>query len=503
MAKMKLPYLFSDHTVLQRNKPINIWGEGKGRISVTLDGDTVYTYAYGDRWSAILPARDAGGPYTMIIEDETERIVLNDVMVGDVWMAAGQSNMENITFITETGFEDARQLGNNDNIRFFTVPRRTEPDRELYHWHFESQKSVDNGWEICTEETALHFTAIGFVFAALLQHDKNIPVGIISCNWGGTKIEAWMEQSLFSQNSKVSYVEERHNKILCELDMLQYRQAYEEYRRVLNGECEKTDAMSSLKKLGLHKFARTSPIKWPAEPPFGPLSINWYGVLYENMVKRVIPYTLKGVLWYQGESNCAESEAYFDLFSLLVSSWRKAWNDELPFLTVQIAPFNYPEENAAPDMWYQQIRAAFNIDGVAIVTTSDIGETDNIHPVNKRPIAERLYLAAKNTVYGEDCEYCGPLCTSAEKNKDGTVTVSFAHAQSGLCCEGDVSELYICGEDMVYKEAQSRIEGDKLVVWNEDITSPEYVKMGYSNFPKINLYNKAGFIAAGFSIKAK
>lgn len=495
---MELPHLFSESMVLQRNKPIRLWGKGIGKVCVTLDNVKTFDVCCDGNWSVVLPPHDAGGPYELSFKDDCDEVILRDVMIGDVWIAAGQSNMENVTYMTETGFDDAREFGNNTNIRFFTVPRRTEPDCEEYNWHFESVLSKDTPWQICSEQAALHFSAIGFMFAAFLNRDKNIPVGIISCNYGDSRIEAWIERERILEHGQLSDI---YNKTLEELDITEYTDEYRLYRKKLARECIASDAVKSVKERGLYTVARTELINWPDRPPVGPYNQNWYGVLYKNMVSRIAPYSVKGVLWYQGESNVANSELYFDMFSLLTESWRAAWYDNLPFLTVQIAPYGYSQPQAWPLLVCEQIRAACELENVGIVTTSDIGEIDNIHPVHKKDVARRLYLSAENLVYGENVEYCGPIYKNIRILDDGTAEIEFYHAESGLVCEGEVAELYVCGEDGKYKPAQSRIKNSKLYVRNSEIKCIKGVKMGFDNFPQINLFNKDGFIAAPFKVE--
>lgn len=394
---MKLDALFSSHMVLQRNKPIKLWGEGDGTVYVTLNGKTVTTDATDGKWLLSLEPQPAGGPYEIIFKDNSNEIVLCDVMIGDVWLAAGQSNMEMITFATKDGFETAKNYGDNSNIRFFTVPRRTKPNEHIYNWHFESIYSVDTDWEVCSEDRALHFSAIGFYFADILQREKNVPIGIISCNYGGTRIEAWTQRELLLQNKDILH---NYNNAVNTLDIEKYEKAHNSYILKKEEFCKQYNAVEMVQRLGPHAFARTNEIKWPEDPPFGPYNPNWWGVLYENMLKRILPFSICGVLWYQGESNIQNAEQYFDLFLLLVSSWRTAWGDNLPFLTVKIAPFNrYPYEDSRERLVSQQIRASKEIDNVFIADTDDIGEADNIHPINKKTVAERLYKIADSTVY--------------------------------------------------------------------------------------------------------
>ena len=239
----------------------------------------------------------------------------------------------------------------------------------------------------------------------------------------------------------------------------------------------------------------------------GPYHHKWPGHLYATMLERIIPYAAKGVLWYQGESNAADNGAmghYKDIFEAMVRVWREKWQDDtLPFLTVQLAPFDI----GIPDIWMplieKQIIASREIPGVAMITSSDLGETDNIHPVRKKEFADRLFLAAKNTVYGMDVEYSGPIFKRALR-KGRRVEIRFDHAESGLEIREEMpSQFEICGADENFLPAQYEIHENFLYAWNEAIEIPVQVRMGNQNFFQVNLYNKDGLIAAPFQAQVE
>ncbi|MBR7133652.1 MAG: hypothetical protein IKD04_09000 [Clostridia bacterium] len=495
---MRVSKLFSDHAVFQRNKPIKLWGEGEGVVSATLNGQTAYTVCRGGFWKLSLPPMQAGGPYDLILKDSKEQIVLSQICIGEVWLAAGQSNMEHITMLTYDGFEDAESLGNNSNIRFFTVPRKTRETDSQKNWHFEAVEPAETEWQVCTPEAALHFSAIGFRFASLLQRDKDIPVGIISVNWGGTPAEAWIEESAFFAEPELCELRDNYYNILEKLDLDEYTKGVDAYQQLMSKRIENVSARSFAEEKGIEWLARTSPFEWPTEPPLGPYSCRWVGVLFERMIKPLLPYSVSGVLWYQGESNVHNKQYYLKLFSKLVECWRKGFEDDLPFFTVQIAPFGYAYKEGCTQLVAQQIEATGKIENVFLVTTNDIGEKDNIHPLNKKSISERLFLAAKKEVFGEDVEYCGPIFKKAVLEKAGTVRVSFTHAGSGLRSNGEVLNLYLKGEGGEYKPAKARIEGNELVAWSPEVESPTEIKMAFDNTDVINLYNNDGIVAAPF-----
>lgn len=492
---MKLSVLFGNGMVLQRNKPIRLWGEGEGRVCAELDGEKHYTYASGGEWSLVLPARAAGGPYTLTLSDRLSTVTLEDVMVGEVWLASGQSNMEHSLFSATDGLEAAKSA-ENPNIRFFTVPRRVEPGFMGHRWHFESVKAEDTPWQKCTEETALHFSAVGYHFAKRLQEAENVAVGIISCNFGGSKIEAFIDERRIFANPKLAGVAEFCESTLAALDEEGYNKQLDEYLEKLDSECRKADAVAMLKEMGVYDFARCNPINWPEEPPVGPRWQSWPGVFYRNTVKRIIPYTVNGVLWYQGESNAGEWHQYFELFKTLVECWRAEWQDNLPFFTVQIAPFKHWNPEIWPRLVEQQLKAVRELDGVYLVSTTDVGEINNIHPSRKEPIGERLFNAVESVMFGKAREYSGPVAREVYRVGNRAV-IRFDHA-NGLYADGELTELYITDREGAKFPAEYEIKGDTLTVWTDKTDRPAGVRLGFENYCEIALKNGDGMAAIPF-----
>lgn len=495
---MKVSALFSDHMVLQRNKTLHLWGEGEGKVCAQLGGMKYYTVCDCGKWSLVIPPMPAGGPYELTISDRISSVTLKDVMIGEVWLAAGQSNMEHPLFCSENGLQAAKGM-NHPNIRLFTVPRRTEPDFHGYRWHFESVKAEDTPWQLCNEQTALHFSAVGGLFADLLQKSENVAVGIISCNFGGTRVEAFIDERRIFSNPRLKRLRDFCGDTLCGLAPEEYDRQCDRFYKEMSDECQSCDALELLNQLGIHDFARCNPIKWPQEPPAGPRWQNWPGVLYRNMVKHIIPFTLHGVLWYQGESNIYAYWEYFELFREMVKNWREDWQDELPFFTVQIAPFRYGIPQGAPLLVEQQIKAAREMGGVYLISSTDIGEPDNIHPSNKQAIAERLFHAVQSVVFGEKQEYSGPVAREAYRDAN-KIIIKFDHADGGLFADGEMKELYVVGREGNTAAANYEICGDILSVWADEIPSPSGVQLGFSNFCEITLKNKAGYAAVPFRI---
>lgn len=493
---MKLSFIFTDHAVLQREKPIKLWGEGKGVVSVELAGNKAESECKNGNFEIVLPAMHAGGPYELTVCDSEEKITLHDIMIGEVWIAGGQSNMEQPVFATEGGFEAAAR-SNDDMLRLFTVPRRTSPGELKYSWHFESVYSADTPWQVSCEENVLHFSAVGYYFAASLRKKLGVAVGVISCNVGGTRAEAWLDENKLEKSGIGDFRIEQAKDSVYWSDSEEYKRRYIKYRDEVSAVCQSVDALGVASELGPAGFARADIIKWPPETDFGPYDFNWAGVFYRNMVMRIAPIAVRGVIWYQGESNRSSPEHYLETFGLVTESWRELWQDKLPFLTVQIAPFKRAYSDDWAVIMEQQALAEKTLENVRMVTSSDIGEEDNIHPINKKPIGDRLFAAAMTECYGEPMEYSGPVYSHSE-TEGNVIRIYFDHAAGGLMCDGEVSGLFVCGSDGKYAAAYGAIEGNTLLVLSPEIKAPVAARMEFGCYPQVNLKNSYGITAAPF-----
>ena len=445
---MNVSPLFADHMVLQRNKPIPVFGTGNGTVCVEFRGNKVETQASFAHWCVWLPAEEAGGPYEMKITlcetvsvshaestvQETVRI-FSDILVGEVWIAAGQSNM---SMRLENALHSESDLSACPNFRYTNISRGEWP---------EVTEALDKKWTVCTPDVCADFSAIGHFFARELILHENVPVGIIACCKGASRIESWIDPTILAGT---------------ELDIPNER-----------------------------KFID---IKYP---------FNAMGRLYYEMLCPIAPYSVRGVLWYQGESDRSPHETctYSGLFGLLLKSWRKRWNEELPFLTVQLTSYgeNTDQTQDWPTLREQQRIAAEKFPNVAMITTMDCGSPNQIHPVHKRELGERLVRAARNLVYGEtNVEYSGPLAEKAFWNGEA-VTVTFSHAANGLCAE-TLADLEMRGADGIYYPAEGKISADgcTLELRCVQVAQPRGVRYAWKNFCEVTLKNAEGFPAAPF-----
>lgn len=464
--QLSLAPLFSGQMVLQREQPLPIWGQAapgsvvklrlldsQGAALTSVSGAAsgeVIADGNGD-WQITLAALPAAGPLQLVVTTGQQQITLNDVWLGDVWLASGQSNMEWPLNAQTENWQQAVKDAAYPQIRFFTVPNRIAaiPQRQL----------LATKWVEASVDTVPNFSAIGWYFAKQNHLEKGVAVGIIDATWGGTVAQAWTPAAAL-------------------LDLPAYRQAAEEVITAHQALAEKIS---------------NSPAN--QQPHWLP------GVLFNAMIKPLVPYGIKGVLWYQGESNVAEAAHYHGLFSTLVQSWRAEWQQPLPFLYVQLASYLQPKAQPAESAWAELREAQFQtlqLPATAMVVTTDLGDANNIHPARKQPVAERLWLAARRTVFGEDILASGPLFRSLQI-EGKQLRLSFEQVGTGLYSkEGALRGFAIAGSDGKYHNAQAKLEGNSVLLWSDKVPKPLSVRFGWADFTDANLYNSAHLPAVPF-----
>lgn len=445
-AEVKLPGVFSDHMVLQRDRPIPVWGwDAPGtEVHVVLGNETVKGKAGDDgKWMVTFAALPAGGPHTLVVEG-TSRVEKNDILIGEVWFCSGQSNMEWTVSISKDA-EAEIKAANHPGIRHIKIDHRPaeQPMTDV---------PTTAGWQICSPETAGNFTAVGYYFGRMLHQELNVPIGLIGCNWGGTRIEPWTPPAGFQ-------------------------------------------AVPALKDIAdnLGQF--------PSKNPDGAINHQTPLALYNGMVHPLVPYAMRGAIWYQGESNNGEGMLYFEKMKALIHGWRLVWQDDrMPFYFVQLAPFRYggePDRLAA--IWESQT-AALEVPHTGMAVTVDIGNVTDIHPANKQDVGKRLALWAMRHTYGKsDLEFSGPLYRTmrVEGNK---IRLYFRHVRGGLVARDGkpLSWFTIAGEDKNFVPAQAEIDGNTVVVSCDQVAKPVAVRFGWNQEAEPNLSNKAGLPASPF-----
>lgn len=402
---LKVSDMFTDRMVLRHSRPNPVWGLAAPgeRVAVRLNDATFDCEADAQgRWLVWADTPRAGTKLTLTVTAGGETVSFADAVAGEVWLAGGQSNME-LPLMCMTDGEKYARTADRDNVRIRRIPRRCNADRQA-GWHFFPTESYDEEWVYADRKEAALTSAIGYVFAAKLSKALGTPVGIIDCNWGGTKVQPWLSmESLMAHDDTRRDVEtfaevrrglgDRAHTLLEEYERSVRQAAINDPDFI---EHNLADPLAFLKEDKLIQFVPLGGEGDPQEP----------GSLYEYMVKRVAPYGLNGVLWYQGESNgqAGEAERYEELFNRLLDCWRGAWMDpSLPFLTCQLATFEATRHGGHP-VWpvirALQERCAKTCHNVSMAVLLDVGEECNIHPLRKEPVGDRLYRLAMEDVYG-------------------------------------------------------------------------------------------------------
>lgn len=508
---IELEKIFSDGMVLQRRQPITVFGKCGNTeiIKVSIENDSVSAQIKNGQFKAVLPAREAACGLTMTLTAEndrgdiTETVTLRDIAVGEVWIAAGQSNMEYpVKYTVEE--KELKALGADKLLRFFDVPKISYDGQE-------NDRSYDDVgfWDSFSPDSIDNFSAVALIFALKLKKELQVPVGIIGCNWGATSASSWISEEYLRQYPKLDYYFESYNEAVKDLDIEWYQQTFlEKQQWGLTPEVAELNDKLNKGELDIpavmKKFTELPQrIKEYFMLQIGPMDQRRPCILYETMVKRIMGYGAKGVIWYQGEADEVLPKSYALLFSQLVKCWRDGWGQQLAFLTVQLAPFKEWLGNtgkAFPELRRQQDRAAALIDGVWLASIMDAGMETDIHPKTKRAAGERLALLALGKVYGRPvlCEAPSPADTVWEENK---ITVYMAHSGSGLYCEShgkpDGLVLTADGEALDF---ETEIGGCTLTLHTPPLSEFAHVQLDYARSPyvKADIYNSAGLCAKPF-----
>lgn len=617
-AQIHMPKVFGDGMVLQRGIKIPLWGNATPGALITAELGNAKATAKADqegKWMVHLPKFTAGGPYNLkIYENEKpgEGIVLNEILIGDVWLASGQSNMEwQVQQARDAGKEIAN--ANFPQIRFLMV----EQDKQL-----EPQSDIAGKWKVCDTTNVKEFSAVAYFFARKIHFDQNVPVGIIQSTWGGTPVEAWTSRDMlltspisrektlsndtltldredfvkdslnwiriweivynpqnnadkiFSDSEyddagwtkidmpnvlkdfgignydgivwlrkKISLPESFAGKDLTinlghpEMNYSLYFNGKEICKNVWNS--NKTHAHTipaHLTQHGENTIAVRVTMLWGGgglNPPADDLYITdsasrislageWLykkdletafpkihnyqyypTVLFNAMINPLIPYGIKGFIWYQGESNATAAYDYRELFPMLIKDWRQRWRQgNIPFLYVQLANFNKVQPLPVESDW-AELREAQTLTlsqpNTGMACTIDIGEANDIHPKNKQEVGRRLALIANKQVYKQDCVASGPSYKSFKIQKN-RIRISFTHSASGLSTrEGkEVTGFAIAGNDRQFYWAKAVIEGDEVVVYSDEVAKPVAVRYAWADNPECNLVNSEGLPALPF-----
>lgn len=490
-AAVRLPHVFGDHMVLQRERPIPVWGwaEPGEKVAVRLAAAapaTATADAQG-RWRVDLPAQPAGGPHPLVVKASNE-ITIQDVLIGEVWLCSGQSNMQ---WTLDSADNAAQEIAaaNHPQIRHLEVPRlpadTPTDDRDM-------------AWQECSPETAGKFSAVAYFFGRHLHKELGVPIGLLNSSWGGTRIEPWTPLHGFDGIDTLAGIR---------ADVAAADPASPAYR---SGVTAFLDAQSAWNRAARDKLAQGQAVApdAPAYPPSlmpltsRPSAMQQPTALYNGMIHPLVPFGLRGAIWYQGESNHGEGMLYVDKTRALLQGWRKAWGrDDIPFYFVQIAPYHYDNEapGILPQFWAAQT-ACLQIAGTGMAVVSDVGNTKDIHPRNKQEAGRRLALIALARDYGKkDVVYSGPVFRNLEP-RGSSVVVHFDHAQGGLATrDGKAPDWFeVAGDGTGWVKADARLDGEAVVLTAAGVQAPTRVRFAWHKLAEPNLVNRAGLPASAF-----
>ncbi|MBX2966843.1 MAG: sialate O-acetylesterase [Cyclobacteriaceae bacterium] len=440
-ANVILPSIFSDHMVLQQHTTVSIWGWAKTleevKITVSWNPGKVYSEVTDvtTYWSFDIETPVAGGPYQITIQGYNT-IVINDVLIGEVWLGSGQSNMEWTPAMTIDHGEAEKAKANYPQLRFFTV---------LPWADSAPQKHLNGRWVVCTPESMYYFSALMYFFGREIHEKMNVPVGLICSAWGGSPAEVWIPQP------------------------------------VIEGDRLLKQSANTL-----------TPVSWsPIEP----------ARLYNTMIHPLIPFKIKGALWYQGESNAGNAAYYERTLSALIHSWRAAWGYNFSFYIAQIAPWSgYGKDNVSGAVVRDQQRKVVEaVANTGLVVVSDIGDLEDIHPRNKIDVGKRMAAWALHNDYGVNIPYSGPLYQKYEIKKDKLI-LHFKHSEGGLIAkDGELKEFEIY-DGRQWLAASAKIKGTTVEVETKSVNTLKGIRFGYKNDSDPNFFNKAGLPASCFEV---
>ena len=478
-ALVKPNSLFSNNMVLQRGVSVPIWGTANDgeKVTVEFNGQKVTTVAKDGKWKVSLKALKANSkPQTMTITGENT-IKIENILVGEVWVCSGQSNMEmSISSAWPKPITNVKEEIINANY----------PEIRQYHIAKKAADTLvsdaNTTWVVCDTTTVKDFTAVGYFFGRDLYKSLKVPIGLLFTAWGGTPAENWTTRASLEANPELKYL-----AVSYERAVKNYPNALADFKKNQDSIMTKWKAETAAAKLA----NKTLPKK--PEAPRNPA--GGAGGLYNAMINPLIPYAIKGVIWYQGEANSSRAKVYRTLFPTLINDWRKNWNQgEFPFLFVQIAP----HQGMSPEIREAQLLTLDKVPNTGMAVTTDCGDSIMIHPTHKQPVGNRLQLAARALAYNENIEYSGPLYKGFEV-KDNTIEISFTHVGKGLLAkDGDLTGFTIAGDDKKFVPAKAVIKGDKIIVSSSDVANPKAARFGWNNIPINNFFNKDGLPASPF-----
>lgn len=491
-AEVTLPHVFGSHMVLQRDRPIMIWGWATPHETVTVQLGTVTETAKANakgEWKLSLPSMPAGGPYTLTVSGSST-VTYDDVMIGEVWLCSGQSNMEFGLGKADHAKEEIANA-NHPGLRLLLVQ---------HNWTALPQNDIDGSWKVCTPQTVTEggwegFSAVAYFFGRELNQQLGVTVGLIESDWGGTRIESWTPPEGFAE---VPSLKEEYNKVLTG------DPASRLHRKRLQAVLGQYDQWLHAARAAEQANALVPPVPQYPDDLLPPHDLQQATALYNGMIHPLIPYTLRGAIWYQGEANEAEGLKYAERMRALIRGWRTLWDEgNFPFYFVQIAPYNYgtPPEKLA-EFWEAQTRASQVNPDTGMAVVNDIGNFNDIHPTDKQDVGHRLALLALANTYGRhNLVSSGPTFKSMGI-RGNTLRLEFNNVGSGLASRDgkplNCFEIIDADSDDGFVPADARIDGDTVVLTAPGVEHPVAMRFDWGVMAVPNLMNREGLPAGSF-----
>lgn len=487
VAEVRLPSIISNNMVLQQKSKVNIWGWAdageKIEVRPLWQKSSVQTVADKDgKWLVSIRTPKAGGPFAIAIKANNE-IILQNVMVGEVWLCSGQSNMQ-MRFKPDQwqkgvfNFEEEIANAKYPEIRFYTVPNVVAG---------EPMDKCGGLWQVCSPDTVAECSSAAYFFGREIYKHLGVPIGLFDSSRGGTPVEAWTSTEFLEKDADFEPILQRYSEA-----ERAYPEAIKKYKEETLPNWQK--AKEQAEKDG----TQTQP--WPGEP-FGPNHAHRPGGLYNAMIAPLLNYKIKGAIWYQGESNASRAYQYRKLFPNMIANWRADFGiGDFPFYFVQIAPFNYGTEFMGAELMEAQLLTMKNVANTGMVVTNDITpDVYDIHPQNKQDVGKRLGLWALAKAYGKkDIIYSGPIYKEMKVEAD-KIRISFDYTCKGLIAkDGELKQFQIAGEDMKFVDAKAVIDGETVVVSSDAVSKPAAVRYCWSNTAIGNLFNGGNLPASPF-----
>jgi sialate O-acetylesterase len=476
-AAVKLNGMFTDNMVLQQGKKLPVWGTADNgeQVTVSIQKQKATAVAKDGKWMAWLKPLKAGGPVEMTVSGQNT-LTLKNVLIGEVWICSGQSNMQ----MHVGGTADAAKAiaeSANPKLRLYTVPNTTS-DTPL--------DDVKGSWVECGPQTVAGFSAVGYFFGKHLQAALKVPVGLVATSWGGTPAEAWTSKEVLETTPGLKsildgwarYIKDEYPKNLAE---------WQTHMDKWKADADKAKAEN-----------RKAPN--PPQKPWGPDFFCRPCCLYNAMIHPLLPLAIQGAIWYQGESNAGRAHQYRTLFTAMIRNWRQAFGQgDFTFLCVQLAPFDGGmKENNWPELREAQLMATHALKNVGMAVITDLGDKMDIHPRRKAEVGARLALAARGIAYRQRIVYSGPEYAGMKIHGD-KIVLGFNHIGGGLVAQGgDLKGFTLAGKDQKFVPAEAKIEGKTIVVSSPDVKDPVAVRFAWLNYPEVNLFNKEGLPATPF-----